>query len=90
MTLPLSRVTCLGGVCIDPGAALTLPLPSLSAPPLRRQRKKIVPVLMEADYKPTGWLGALMGTRLYFNMSDVRQIPNKMGSLIKELGDAGR
>ncbi|GLI60450.1 hypothetical protein VaNZ11_002607 [Volvox africanus] len=55
-----------------------------------QQRKKIVPVLMEADYKPTGWLGALMGTRLYFNMSDVRQIPSKMGSLIKELGDAGR
>ncbi|GFR48254.1 hypothetical protein Agub_g10119 [Astrephomene gubernaculifera] len=55
-----------------------------------QQRKKIVPVLMEADYKPTGWLGALMGTRLYFNMSDPRQIPAKMGSLIKELGDAGR
>lgn len=55
-----------------------------------QQRKKIIPVLMEADYKPTGWLGALMGTRLYFNMSDVRQIPNKMGGLIKELGDAGK
>lgn len=47
-------------------------------------------VLMEADYKPSGWLGALMGTRLYFNMSDPRQIPSKMGALIKELGDAGR
>lgn len=55
-----------------------------------RQRKKIVPILMEADYKPTGWLGALMGTRLYFNMSHVRHIPSKMGALIKELGDAGR
>jgi hypothetical protein len=29
---------------------------------------------MEADYKPTGWLGALMGTRLYFNMADARQV----------------
>eukprot|EP00198_Chlamydomonas_reinhardtii_P000418 XP_001689753.1 predicted protein [Chlamydomonas reinhardtii] len=55
-----------------------------------QQRKKIVPVLMEADYKPTGWLGALMGTRLYFNMSDPRHIASKMGGLIKELGDAGR
>ncbi|PNH02769.1 hypothetical protein TSOC_011218, partial [Tetrabaena socialis] len=55
-----------------------------------QQRKKIVPVLMEADYKPTGWLGALMGTRLYFNMADPRQISGKMGSLMKELGDAGR
>lgn len=55
-----------------------------------QQRKKIIPVLMEAEYKPTGWLGALMGTRLYFNMSDVRQIPNKMAGLMKELGDSGK
>ncbi|EFJ50517.1 hypothetical protein VOLCADRAFT_103968 [Volvox carteri f. nagariensis] len=53
-----------------------------------QQRKKIVPVLMEADYKPTGWLGALMGTRLYFNMSDVRQIPSKMGINATANGDA--
>uniref|UniRef100_A0A7S0RZL4 ADP-ribosyl cyclase/cyclic ADP-ribose hydrolase n=1 Tax=Chlamydomonas leiostraca TaxID=1034604 RepID=A0A7S0RZL4_9CHLO len=55
-----------------------------------QQRKKIIPVLMERDYKPSGWLGALMGTRLYFSMSDPRQIPAKMPGLIKELGDAGR
>lgn len=55
-----------------------------------QQRKKIIPVLMERDYKPSGWLGALMGTRLYFSLHDPRQIPTKMPSLIKELGDAGR
>lgn len=55
-----------------------------------QQRKKIIPVLMERDYKPSGWLGALMGTRLYFSMSDARQIPSKMPALIKELGEAGR
>lgn len=55
-----------------------------------QQRKKIIPVLMEQGYKASGWLGALMGTRLYFNMSDPRQITSKMGSLIKELGDSGK
>ena len=42
------------------------------------------------DYKPSGWLGALMGTRLYFNMSDTRHIPSKMHGLFKELGESGR
>ena len=74
---------------------LTPPLnacPPFSTPPQYafQQRKKIIPVLMEADYKPTGWLGALMGTRLYFNMSDPRTIPGKVPGLVKELGDAGK
>lgn len=55
-----------------------------------QQRKKIIPILMEAGYKPSGWLGALIGTRLYFSLHDARQIPTKMPGLIKELGDAGR
>lgn len=33
-----------------------------------QQRKKIIPLVMERSYRPTGWLGALMGTRLYFDM----------------------
>ena len=45
---------------------------------------------MESSYKPSGWLGALMGTRLYFDMSDARRIPAKIPSLIKELGDDGK
>ena len=55
-----------------------------------QQRKKIVPVLMEHNYKPSGWLGALMGTRLYFNMSEGKTILAKMPSLVRELGDDGR
>jgi len=45
---------------------------------------------MESQFKPSGWLGALMGTRLYFDMSDARRIPAKIPSLIKELGNDGR
>jgi hypothetical protein len=47
-------------------------------------------VSQERDYKPSGWLGALMGTRLYFSLHDPRQIPSKIPALIRELGDAGR
>ncbi|GFH21548.1 uncharacterized protein HaLaN_18876, partial [Haematococcus lacustris] len=55
-----------------------------------QQRKKIIPVLLERDYKPSGWLGALMGTRLYFPMHDPRTIPRRVPALMKELGEAGR
>lgn len=55
-----------------------------------QMRKKIVPVLMEANYKPTGWLGALLGTKLYFDMSDRRMIPDRTSKLCRELGDCGR
>ena len=48
-----------------------------------QQRKRIVPIIMEVGYKPSGWLGALMGTRLYFDMSDVNRVPSKVPSLIK-------
>lgn len=55
-----------------------------------QQRKKIVPLIMESGYRPTGWLGALIGTRLYFDLSDAKSIPSKAPGLFKELGDAGR
>lgn len=33
-----------------------------------QQRKRIIPVIFEKSFKPTGWLGALLGTRLYFSV----------------------
>ena len=33
-----------------------------------QQRKRIIPVIFEKGFKATGWLGALMGTRLYFTV----------------------
>ena len=38
---------------------------------------------MESNFRASGWLGALMGTRLYFDMSDARRIPAKISSLMK-------
>lgn len=50
----------------------------------------IVPLMMEKDYRPTGWLGALIGTRLYFEMSDRRLIPDRMAALERELAPLAR
>lgn len=42
---------------------------------------------MESDYRPSGWLGALLGTKLYFNMSTTREVPQRVQGLLKEIGD---
>jgi len=34
------------------------------------QRKTIVPFMMEKGYRPSGWLGMLMGAKLYFDFTD--------------------
>ena len=33
-----------------------------------QKQKRVIPVIMERGFKPSGWLGALVGTLLYFNV----------------------
>ncbi|KAG2442907.1 hypothetical protein HXX76_002983 [Chlamydomonas incerta] len=55
-----------------------------------QQRKRIIPIMMERGYRPTGWLGILIGTKLYFDCSERRLIPERMGALERELGPLAR
>jgi len=60
-------------------------------------RKPIIPVLVEANYRPDGWLGAILGTKLYFDFSpsmkltggdleiDDSQFGKVVPSVVKEL-----
>ncbi|KAL6758370.1 TIR domain-containing protein [Haematococcus lacustris] len=50
-------------------------------------KKRIIPVMMELGYRPNGWLGALLGTKLYYDMCDRRAIPDKVTQLERELVD---
>ena len=34
------------------------------------QRKDIIPILLQQGYVPDGWLGALVGIRIYFDLTD--------------------
>ncbi|GFR41275.1 hypothetical protein Agub_g1950, partial [Astrephomene gubernaculifera] len=55
-----------------------------------QQRKRIVPIMMERGYRPTGWLGILIGTKLYFDCSDRRLIGERVAALERELGPLAR
>eukprot|EP01050_Picozoa_sp_SAG11_P016870 SAG11_NODE_2357_length_3468_cov_1.841199_1_plen_331_part_10 len=55
----------------------------------------MVPLLMEKDYQPKGWLGMLLGTRLYYlfaedDVADEAVFQERMDALVREIGDRGR
>ena len=43
------------------------------------QRKDIIPLLLQQGYVPDGWLGALVGTRIYVDLTDEETLPNQVG-----------
>ena len=45
--------------------------------------KPIVPLLMERDYKPDGWLGALLGMQLYADLSSEDALETKMNDVLR-------
>ncbi|XP_046350502.2 uncharacterized protein LOC124131334 [Haliotis rufescens] len=53
-------------------------------------RKPIVPLMMQRDYKPDGWLGFIKGTKLYFEFSGKYPYDQKITDLVKELGKRGQ
>ena len=55
-----------------------------------KKKKPIIPLLMEANYEPDGWLGILLGTKLYYNFFSDEHMASSMESLIKEIGNRGR
>ncbi|XP_033750309.1 uncharacterized protein LOC117334666 [Pecten maximus] len=47
--------------------------------------KEIIPVLMQTKYKPDGWLGILVGSKLFYEFTNKYPFENKMKELIREL-----
>jgi len=53
-------------------------------------RKSFIPIMMESNYKPDGWLGILLGGRLWYDYTNEHRWEEKMQRLVLELGDRGR
>eukprot|EP00051_Salpingoeca_urceolata_P029183 m.489174 g.489174 ORF g.489174 m.489174 type:complete len:563 (+) comp26461_c0_seq1:107-1795(+) len=48
-------------------------------------RKKVIPLMAEQGYRPDGWLGALLGTKLWYDMSDPEKRETKLQEMLGEL-----
>ena len=53
-------------------------------------RKNIIPLMMQQNYKPDGWLGMIVGTKLWIDLRNSFNVEAAIEKLKKELGDRGR
>ena len=59
-----------------------------------QQQKDMVPLMLE-DYRPKGWLGMILGVRLWYGfygttLGSEGAFEEKMGELCRELGARGK
>ena len=52
-------------------------------------RKDIIPLMMQRDYTPDGWLGIILGTRLWIDFRNDYKLSTSAEKLLKELGGRG-
>ena len=50
-----------------------------------QRQKTFLPVCMETGYKPDGWLGILVGTKLFYDFSGKYEFQIKLEQLLKEV-----
>jgi len=53
-------------------------------------RKQMIPLMMEPRFQPSGWLGIIVGTKLWMDFREVRNLEAGTSHLIRELGKAGK
>ena len=52
--------------------------------------KDIIPLMMQSNYKPDGWLGMLVGTKFWIDFHSKHVVNPGVTKLIKELGGRGK
>jgi len=55
-----------------------------------RLRKRTIPLRLQPNYNPDGWLGALAGSKLVFDCSIPPKFDEAVRNLIRELGNVGK
>ena len=53
-------------------------------------RKDIIPLMMQPKYRGDGWLGMLVGTKLWFDFQSKQVLEQGVMKLIRELGGRGK
>ena len=55
----------------------------------------MIPIMMHKDYSPKGWLGLIMGTRLWYQFWDAESdddaaFERRLDAVVREIGDRGK
>ncbi|XP_006816972.2 uncharacterized protein LOC100367365 [Saccoglossus kowalevskii] len=52
--------------------------------------KPFIPLKVQSGYQPDGWLGIMLGTKLYYDFSTENRLEENFPDLVKALGDQGK
>ena len=55
-----------------------------------KKKKHVIPLLIESEYKPEGWLDILIGTKLYYKVFSVAELKKNISAITKAIGIRGR
>ena len=65
-------------------------------PPRSAHQRELdmIPLKMTSNYQPNGWLGLIMGTRMYYSFSDADTLDEasfqgRVDKVVREIGDRG-
>ncbi len=53
-------------------------------------KKDIIPLMLEPQYQPDGWLGIVVGAKFWLDFSTKSKVGENANKLLKEIGDRGR
>ena len=48
-------------------------------------RKPVIPLLLQSQYKPDGWLGAVLGMKLYVDLSNEDECEGKFPEVLTRI-----
>lgn len=52
-----------------------------------RLQKPVIPVRTESEFQASGWLGAFIGTKLYFDCTNVGEVPAVIPKILKDMNE---
>ncbi|XP_072050587.1 uncharacterized protein [Amphiura filiformis] len=55
-----------------------------------KKKKKVIPLLVQEGYDPDGWLGAILGTKLYYKFFTEDLMETEMSALLKALTESAQ
>jgi|SRR6218665_1233042 len=64
--------------------------PTVEAEYTYRLHKDIIPLVLQPGYVPDGWLGILVGAKLYFDLSKAEVFDRELDRLMIEIGSRGK
>ncbi|XP_055865765.1 uncharacterized protein LOC106061311 isoform X1 [Biomphalaria glabrata] len=55
-----------------------------------KMKKPIIPLLLQNKYTPDGWLGFLLGSKIFFEFTGKYDFNAKLADLLREIGERGK